>query len=74
MGFGNTYPLHYCSQVWVILMLETLANVTINGALVTMVYVKVTRPLTKDSTRLFSKTAVVSLTSKFPLVLIQGPL
>lgn len=43
-----------------VMMMETLANVTINGALVTAVYVKVTRPLTKDSTRLFSKSAVVS--------------
>lgn len=60
VGFGSTYPLHYCSHVWIILMLETLANVTINGALVTVVYVKVTRPLTKDSTRVFSKRAVVS--------------
>lgn len=62
IGFGTSYPLHSCGErVWMVMMLETLANVTINGALVTAVYVKVTRPLTKDSTRIFSKKSVVSV-------------
>lgn len=66
IGFGTSYPLHTCGgHVWMVMMLETLANVTINGALITAVYVKVTRPLTKDSTRLFSRQAVVNKTKRY---------
>lgn len=72
IGFGTSYPLHSCGgHVWMVMMMETLANVTINGALVTAVYVKVTRPLTKDSTRLFSKRAVVGGGQKRAFLLPQ---
>lgn len=60
IGFGVIYPTD-CHEGWVIITLQALVGVAIEGALVTAVYVKLTRPATKNTLRMFSKKAVVSI-------------
>lgn len=57
IGYGYRYPTEYCQGGWIMLMLQALLNVFIQGALVSTVYVKITIPFTNTS--VFSKKAVV---------------
>lgn len=63
IGFGVIYPTD-CHEGWVIMTLQALVGVAIEGALVTAVYVKMARPDTKDTLRMFSRTAIVSKQQK----------
>lgn len=63
IGFGEIYPTD-CHEGWVILTLQGIVGVAIEGALVTAVYVKLARPFSKQQLHLFSKNAVVSFLPK----------
>lgn len=53
------YPTD-CHEGWIIITLQALVGVAIEGALVAAIYVKMSRPVVKDTINLFSKKAVVS--------------
>ncbi|ENN83401.1 hypothetical protein YQE_00240, partial [Dendroctonus ponderosae] len=58
VGYGYRYPTEHCVGGWVLLMLQAIFNTCVQGALVSAVYVKTSKPFTKSSS-LFSKKAVV---------------
>nr|AEE63119.1 unknown [Dendroctonus ponderosae] len=60
VGYGYRYPTEHCVGGWVLLMLQAIFNTCVQGALVSAVYVKTSKPFTKSSS-LFSKKAVVCL-------------
>ncbi|CAG9764520.1 unnamed protein product [Ceutorhynchus assimilis] len=60
IGYGYRYPTEHCTGGWVLLMLQAIFNTCVQGALVSAVYVKTSKPFTKSSS-IFSKNAVVCL-------------
>ncbi|KAL1502010.1 hypothetical protein ABEB36_007223 [Hypothenemus hampei] len=60
VGYGYRYPTEHCVGGWVLLMLQAIFNTCVQGALVSAVYVKTSKPFTKSSS-IFSKKAVVCL-------------
>ncbi|KAJ8962834.1 hypothetical protein NQ318_001234, partial [Aromia moschata] len=61
IGYGYRYPTESCRGGWVLLMLQALLGVAIQGALISSVYVKTSKPFLNRTTSLFSKTAVICL-------------
>lgn len=59
VGYGYRYPTEHCIGGWVLLMLQAIFNTCVQGALVSAVYVKTSKPFTKNSS-VFSKKAVVN--------------
>lgn len=59
IGFGYYYPTEKCSHAWLVLTLESMVNIGLQGVLISAVYVKIAKPYTKMSNSLFSKRAVV---------------
>lgn len=59
-GYGYVYPTQECKFVWFALTLSTIVMFFIEGAFITVVYVKISRPINKDVVK-FSKRAVVSV-------------
>ncbi|XP_050311844.1 G protein-activated inward rectifier potassium channel 2-like isoform X2 [Anthonomus grandis grandis] len=57
IGYGYRFPTEHCTGGWVLLMLQSMFNIVVQGALVSAVYVKTSKPFTKSSS-LFSKKAV----------------
>lgn len=60
IGYGYRYPTEKCTGGWFMLLLQAFINIFIQGALVGVVYVKITKPFTFKASCLFSKSAVVS--------------
>ncbi|KAF7277858.1 G protein-activated inward rectifier potassium channel 3-like [Rhynchophorus ferrugineus] len=60
IGYGYRYPSEHCVGGWSLLMLQALFNTFVQGALVSAVYVKTSKPFAKSSS-LFSKRAVVCM-------------
>lgn len=60
IGYGTQYPTE-CQPTWMVITLQALTSITIEGALVTAVFVKMSSPSNKSPMRLFSKKAVVSI-------------
>ncbi|GJQ78531.1 hypothetical protein Trydic_g11645 [Trypoxylus dichotomus] len=60
IGYGMQYPTE-CQPSWMILTLQALTNVAIEGALVTAVFVKMSKPSNKNLIRMFSRKAVISM-------------
>lgn len=60
IGTGSITPTD-CQNGWIMMTLLALTSVAIEGALVSAVFVKMSRPNTKDCIRQFSKKAVVSI-------------
>ncbi|XP_066152318.1 G protein-activated inward rectifier potassium channel 4-like isoform X1 [Euwallacea fornicatus] len=60
IGYGYRYPTEHCVGGWVLLMLQAIFNTFVQGALVSVVYVKTSKPFT-NSSAIFSKSAVVCL-------------
>lgn len=58
IGFGEIYPVD-CHEGWVILTLQELVGVAIQGALVSAVYVKLAKPYNDLPLNLFSRRCVV---------------
>ncbi|XP_060527542.1 ATP-sensitive inward rectifier potassium channel 11-like isoform X2 [Cylas formicarius] len=61
IGYGYRYPTEHCTGGWVLLLFQTLLSVFVQGALVSVVYVKTSKPFTNISSSLFSKRAVICL-------------
>lgn len=59
-GYGYVYPTQDCKLVWFALTLSTMVTFVIEGAFITFVYVKISRPINRDVVK-FSKKAVVSI-------------
>lgn len=59
-GYGYVYPTEYCQLAWMILTFTTILTIFIDGAFISVIYVKISRPTYKTSKSLFSKKAVVS--------------
>ncbi|XP_044739385.1 inward rectifier potassium channel 2-like, partial [Chrysoperla carnea] len=60
IGFGNRNVTHYCFDAILILCLQMLTSILINGAFLGAVYAKMIRPIKYSRTRIFSKYAVIS--------------
>lgn len=67
IGFGEIYPAD-CLHSWWILALEAMAGVAIEGALVTAVYVKMSRPIKRVNGLLSKKGVVCMRDGRFCLV------
>ncbi|RZB40976.1 IRK domain containing protein, partial [Asbolus verrucosus] len=61
IGYGYRYPTENCIQGWILPFLQALVSVGIQGVLISAVYVKISKPFTKNTVGLFSRKAVVSL-------------
>jgi hypothetical protein len=62
IGYGYRYPTEQCIQGWIVPFLQALVSVGIQGVLITAVYVKISKPFTKNTLGFFSTKAVVSPT------------
>ncbi|CAH1380057.1 hypothetical protein MTP99_003956 [Tenebrio molitor] len=60
-GYGYFHPTENCYLVWIVLTCSTLVTIFIDGAFISVVYVKMSRPACKINFSLFSKKAVISL-------------
>nr|XP_022911944.1 G protein-activated inward rectifier potassium channel 3-like [Onthophagus taurus] len=60
IGYGSIYP-NECQPGWIIITLQAITGVAIEGALVTAVFVKMSRPYNKHPIKHFSKKAVVCI-------------
>lgn len=61
-GYGYVYPTQDCYFLWVVFTFTTIVTFAIEGAFITVVFVKIARPVNKDMVK-FSKRAVVSMRS-----------
>lgn len=61
IGFGNKYPTEECPEAVLIVVLQSIVGVAIEGAMVGIVFAKMTRPPTISSELKFSKNASVCL-------------
>lgn len=61
-GYGYFHPTENCVLVWFILTFSTLVTIFIDGAFISVVYVKISRPAYTINYSLFSKKAVVCIT------------
>ncbi|RZB40794.1 IRK domain containing protein [Asbolus verrucosus] len=59
-GYGYFHPTENCHLVWIVLTCSTVVTIFIDGAFISVVYVKISRPTYKITFSLFSKRAVVS--------------
>lgn len=59
-GYGYFHPTENCYLVWIVLTCSTLVTIFIDGAFISVVYVKICRPARKINYCMFSKKAVVS--------------
>lgn len=72
IGSGGIYPTE-CHSGWIIIIFQAVAGVAIEGALVSAVFVKMSRPRSKDTTKTFSKKALVSISKmKYRYFLISN--
>jgi hypothetical protein len=60
-GYGYLYPSEHCYLALAILILSTLVMIFIDGAFISVVFLKICKPPKKNTFTLFSKKAVVSL-------------
>ncbi|XP_015837662.1 inward rectifier potassium channel irk-1 isoform X1 [Tribolium castaneum] len=60
-GYGYFHPTENCTLVWTILTFSTLVTIFIDGAFISVVYVKISRPAYTINNSLFSKKAVICL-------------
>lgn len=58
IGTGFIYPTD-CHEGWIIITLQAMVGVVIEGVLIIAVYAKMSRPIYKDNVNLFSKKAIV---------------
>lgn len=61
IGFGNKYPTEECPEAVLVVVLQSIIGVAIEGAMVGIVFAKMTRPPTISSELKFSKNAAVCL-------------
>lgn len=61
IGFGNKYPTEECPEAVILVMLQSIIGVAIEGAMVGIVFAKMTRPPKTASELQFSKKAAVCL-------------
>ncbi|CAH1163836.1 unnamed protein product [Phaedon cochleariae] len=61
IGYGYRVPTEHCQGTWVLLTLQAMLSVAIQGALVSSVYVKISKPFTNISSSIFSKKAVICM-------------
>jgi potassium inwardly-rectifying channel subfamily J len=61
IGYGYRYPTEQCIQGWIVPFLQALVSVGIQGVLITAVYVKISKPFTKNTLGFFSTKAVICL-------------
>lgn len=61
IGYGTRYINHYCPEGTFLMALQIIMGSAICGGMVSIVYVKMARPLTLQCKKLFSTHAVVSL-------------
>lgn len=71
IGYGYRYPTEKCQGGWILLMLQVLLGIAIQGVLVSTVYVKISKPFSHITTSIFSKCAVVILNITHKFVLFQ---
>lgn len=61
IGFGNKYPTEECPEAVIVVMLQSIIGVAIEGAMVGIVFAKMTRPPKIPSELQFSRKATVCL-------------
>ena len=61
IGFGNKYPTEECPEAIIMVVLQSIIGVAIEGAMVGIVFAKMTRPPKISSELKFSKKAAVCL-------------
>lgn len=61
IGFGDKYPTEECPEAIFLVMLQSIIGVAIEGAMVGIVFAKMTRPPKMSSELQFSKKAAISL-------------
>ncbi|CAG9863185.1 unnamed protein product [Phyllotreta striolata] len=61
IGYGYRYPTEQCNLGWLMLMLQVLLSVAVQGVLVSVVYVKITKPISATAQKIFSKKAVICI-------------
>ncbi|KAJ3642430.1 hypothetical protein Zmor_025220 [Zophobas morio] len=60
-GYGYLYPTENCQFAWFTLMLSTIVMILIDGTFISIVFLKICKPLRKDGLTLFSKKCVICL-------------
>ncbi|RZC36500.1 inward rectifier potassium channel 2, partial [Asbolus verrucosus] len=60
-GYGYFYPTDHCQIAWIILTLSTIVMILIDGAFISVVFLKICKPPRKDGLSLISKKAVICL-------------
>lgn len=63
-GYGYLHPTENCTIVWLTMLLCTLVMIVLDGAFISMVYLKICKPEKRDALVLISKKAVVSTTKE----------
>ncbi|KAI4467358.1 inward rectifier potassium channel [Holotrichia oblita] len=58
IGYGVQYPTE-CQPSWMVLTLQALTSVAIEGALITAVFVKMSKPNNRSPLKIFSRKAVL---------------
>lgn len=62
IGYGRLYPSEKCGHfTWLVLTLQAMIGIAIQGVFVSAVYVKMAKPFTKISHFIFSRKAVIML-------------
>ncbi|GLV40098.1 Inwardly rectifying potassium channel 2 [Carabus blaptoides fortunei] len=59
IGYGSRYPTENCPEGIFMLCLQMILGIGMEGAILGMFYVKMTRPGSRDSLKLFSRIAVI---------------
>lgn len=63
-GYGYLYPTEHCTIAWIILTLNTIVMILLDGAFISVVILKICKPLKKDAKSIFSRNSVVSFWSE----------
>ena len=60
IGFGERYPTEECPEGVFLFVIQIIISIAIEGAMVAVVYAKMSKPVKQISKLSFSKTACVS--------------
>lgn len=63
IGFGEWYPTEHCVEGWVLLGLQMLVGITIEGVFISAAVAKLIKPKVHEGAQVFSEKAVVSIYS-----------
>nr|XP_023024570.1 G protein-activated inward rectifier potassium channel 1-like [Leptinotarsa decemlineata] len=61
IGYGYRYPTEYCEGGTMLFILQSLVSVAIQGALISTVYIKISKPFSSSTSSIFSRAAVICM-------------